>query len=195
MTMNNDMFDARLRQLKQQLGLDNLDSRERLVLAGGAILVLCVVVYQFLVSPYLVAHDRLEKSLVRKRAELAELKLLSAEYASLRAEEGGVRQMLLQREKGFTLFAFLDRQADRTGVKEKIKYMKPSFVRGESGLNESVVEMGFEGVTLDKLTEFLQLTESEESVVSVRRLSIQASSREEGVLDVVLQIVTLVEAG
>lgn len=195
MMMNKETIDAYIRQLKARLGLDHLGERERLVLAGGGVFLFCVVLYQLVLSPYLIAHERLEKSLARKQAELAEIKALSAEYATLRSEEGGMKQMLQQRAAGFTLFTFLDRQATSAGVKETIKYMKPSVIEGDSGLDESVVEMRLEGVTLDKLTEFLHLTESQENVVSVRRLSIQASAREEGVLDVILQIVTFVEAG
>ena len=51
---------------------------------------------------------------------------------------------------------------------EQIKYMKPSVIEGDNGLDESVVEMRLEGVTLEKLTKFLQVTESDTNVVSVR---------------------------
>lgn len=193
--MAKEQWQIQLNRVKSSLGLDNLNDRERYILAGGAAFVFCVLVYQLIISPYLVAEERLQKSLVRKEAELTEMKLLAAEYKGLQAEEGGVRKMLEKRAGGFTLFAFLDRQAASAGVKPKIKYMKPSVVEGGSGLDESIVEMRLEGVALDKLTEFIRLTESEENVVSIRRLSIQASSREEGFLDVILQIVTLMEAG
>lgn len=195
MTMDRDTFDKIVAQLKSRLGLNNLSDRERLILIGGGLFVLVLLIYQLIVSPYLKAYDRLESTLERKQAELAEVQGLSQEYAKLRVEEGGVRALLQKRDAGFTLFAFLDQQAEHAGVKEQIKYMKPSVTEGENGLDESVVEMRLEGVTLEKLTQFLQVTESDANVVSVRRLSIQTSARDEGFLDVILQIVTLVEAG
>ncbi|WP_159441326.1 type II secretion system protein GspM [Desulfopila aestuarii] len=188
-------MDKVLAQLKSRLGLNNLSDRERLILIGGGLFVLGVVIYQLIISPYLVAHERLQSSLQRKQAELVEIQRLSQEYAKLRVEEGGLKALLQKRDAGFTLFAFLDKQAENAGVKEQIKYMKPSVIEGDNGLNESVVEMRLEGVTLEKLTQFLQVTESDTNVVSVRRLSIQTSARDEGFLDVILQIVTLVEAG
>jgi len=195
MTMDRENLDKIVAQLKSRLGLNNLSDRERLILVGGGLFVLVVLIYQLVVSPYLKAHDRLESALQRKQAELVEVQGLSQEYAKLRVEEGGVRALLQKRDAGFTLFAFLDQQAEHAGVKEQIKYMKPSVTEGDNGLDESVVEMRLEGVTLEKLTQFLQVTESDVNVVSVRRLSIQTSARDEGFLDVILQIVTLVEAG
>jgi len=188
-------MDKVLAQLKSRLGLNNLSDRERWILIGGGLFVLSVLIYKLIVSPYLMAHHRLQSTLQRKQAELAEIQVLSKEYAELRVEEGGLKALLQKRDAGFTLFAFLDQQAENAGVKEQIKYMKPSVIEGDNGLDESVVEMRLEGVTLEKLTKFLQVTESDTNVVSVRRLSIQTSARDEGFLDVILQIVTLVEAG
>lgn len=195
MTMNRENIDKVLAQLKSRLGLERMSDRERLILLSGGLFVLAVLVYLLILSPYLEAHDRLQSSLQRKKTELAKIQELREEYEQLRVEEGGLKVLLQKRDAGFTLFAFLDQQAEQAGVKELIKYMKPSVIEGDSGLDESVVEMRLEGVTLEKLTQFLQVTESDTNVVSVRRLSIQTSARDEGFLDVVLQIVTLVEAG
>ena len=195
MTMADSDLKRTLTGLRSRLGLDSLSARERLILLAGLVFVGAVLAYQLVVSPYLVAHDRLQKSLARKQQELVEIATLSREYAELRREEGGMKAVLAKREAGFTLFAFLDQQAEIAGVKAQIKYMKPSVADADEGFRESSVEMRLEGVALERLTEFLRLTEADDKVVSVRRLSIQASSREEGGLDVVLQIVTLVTVG
>lgn len=187
-------IDGAMAELRRKLGLDQLSIRDQLILLAGGLFVTGVLVYQLLLSPYLDARTRLQSSLERKRAELTDIQRLSEEYAALQAQEGGLKALLDKRDAGFTLFAFLEKQAENAGVKEKVKYMKPSLIESDGGLRESVVEMRLEGVTLELLTEFLRLTESETNVVSVRRLSIQANSKEAGFLDAVLQIVTLVEA-
>lgn len=192
--MANQALYSAIAQVKTRLGLDQLSTRERLSLVGCGLVVVLVIVYQFIVSPYLEARSRLEGALVRKQQELTEIKALSQEYAGLREQEGSVRELLGQREAGFTLFAFLEKQAQSAGIKETIKYMKPSVAAGVSEFDESVVEMRLEGVSLDRLTRFLQLIEVPDLLVTVRRLSMQASTRENGVLDVILQIVTLEEA-
>lgn len=191
--MGTAIIDRTLLQLKSLFGFEHMSERERLALLVGVVFVLGVLLYQFIASPYLDARNRLQNSLARKQVELTEIQRLSEEYSGLRVEEVGLKERLKKRDAGFTLFAFLDRQAQAAGVKEKIKYMKPSIIEGENGLNESVVEMRLEGTTLERLVEFLRLTESDTELVSVRRLSIQNSTKDEGYLDIVLQIVTLVE--
>jgi len=68
--------------------------------------------------------------------------------------------------------------------------MKPSTMEGDDNLNESTVEMKLQRTTLKELVSFILLVESEENVVSIRRISIQESGGEQGYLDVILQIRT-----
>jgi len=188
-------IDTLLASAKSRLGLDQLSARERMVLVAAGVLVAAFLVYQLLISPYLDARDRLLGSIESKKAELTQIRQLKQQYLDLRAEEGGIKANLAKRNPGFTLFTFLDQQAAMADVKPQIKYMKPSLVTGDDGaLDESVVEMKLEDVTLERLVEFLRLTESDENVVSIRRMSIQTSARDEGYLDAILQFVTLMEA-
>lgn len=189
------ILDTALETIKSKLGLEQLSAREQIILAVGGLFIAGVIVYQVIVSPYLDARSRLLNSIERKKEELAQIRQLKQDYSDLRIEEGGIKANLAKRSPGFTLFAFLDQQAERAKVKQQIKYMKPSVISGDDSLDESVVEMKLEEVTLEQLVEFLRLTESDVNVVSIRRMSIQTSSREQGYLDVILQIVTLVEAG
>ena len=61
---------------------------------------------------------------------------------------------------------------------------------GDDNLNESMVEMKLQRITLNALVSFIMLVESEENVVSIRRISVQESGNEQGYLDVILQIIT-----
>jgi len=181
--------------IRSRLGLNQLTVRERLTLLGAGLLIVILLVYQIIISPYLDARRRVLNSIDTKKAELTEIVQLKQQYEALRVEEGGIKANLAKRSRGFTLFTFLDQQAEKADIKAKIKYMKPSMIPGdENTFDESIVEMKLEGIPLERLVEFLQLTESKQNVVSVRRMSIQVSARAEGYLDVILQYVTLVEA-
>lgn len=184
-----------LNRIKDKAGIDQLSDREKLALAVGALLIVGLAVYQLAISPYLDSRARLLNSIERKKQELVQIQQMQQEYIALRKEEGGIKANLLKRPASFTLFTFIDQQAERSQVKEKINYMKPSVIAGDGELDESIVELKLQSVTLDRLVEFLKLTESEQNVVSIRRISIQASTREEGYLDVIMQITTFVEAG
>ena len=71
--------------------------------------------------------------------------------------------------------------------------MKPSSIEGEDTLNETMVEMKFQLISLEQLVGFLRLVESEKNVVFIKRISIQENGTEQGSLDAILQIVTFEE--
>jgi general secretion pathway protein M len=179
-----------IKKIRHKLGIDNLDARERRVLLGGILFVLCFFVFQLVIMPFWNARTNLELSIARKSAELVKIRQLQEEYQQLKVQEGGIRAKIMKRSPGFTLFTFLDKQVTKAQVKKQIKYMKPSTLEGNDNLGESMVEMKLQRTTLKDLVSFLLLVESEENVVSIRRISIQESGNEQGYLDVILQIRT-----
>lgn len=178
-----------LRDMWQKSGIEKLSSRERWVLFGGIGFVFCFAVLQLVIIPVLDAQESLEKSISRKKQELNQIRELQQEYYTLKSEEGTVQARIDQRESGFTLFTFLDRQATEAKVKKQIMYMKPSTVVGDE-LNEAMVEMKLQQITLNDLVSFLRLVESDENVVFIRRFSVQESGDKQGYFDSILQIVT-----
>ena len=179
-----------IKKIRHKLGIDNLDARERRVLLGGILFVLCFFVFQLVIMPFWNVRTNLELSIARKSAELVKIRQLQEEYQQLKVQEGGIRAKIMKRSPGFTLFTFLDKQVTKAQVKKQIKYMKPSTLEGNDNLGESMVEMKLQRTTLKDLVSFLLLVESEENVVSIRRISIQESGKEQGYLDVILQIRT-----
>jgi general secretion pathway protein M len=178
-----------LSNIWRKSGIEKLSSRERWVLFGGIGFVLCFAVLQLVIIPILDAQNNLEKSISRKKLELNEIRALQQDYYTLKSEEGTVQARINQRESGFTLFTFLDQQATEAKVKKQIMYMKPSTVVGEQ-LNETMVEMKLQQITLNDLVGFLRLVESEKNVVLIRRFSVQESGDKQGYFDSILQIVT-----
>ena len=179
-----------LKNIRRKIGIDSLDKRELRVLSGGVLFVVCFLAFQFVLVPFLASRANIEKAIVRKRNELVQITAFQKEYQLLKSEAGDVRTRLSHRPPGFTLFTFLDKQATISQVKKQIKYMKPSTSEGNDNLNQSLVEMKLQRVTLQPLVEFIRLIESIENVVSIRRISIQESGKGQGYLDVILQIMT-----
>lgn len=182
-----------LKALREKSGFDQLDNRQRILLICTSLILLIFLVYQLMISPYFDSRSRLIHSVQQKQEDLQEIKKLRQEYLLVKKEEGGIRDRLAKRSKDFALFSFLDQQAEQAKVKEKIKYMKPSIAEGEGPLRESLVEMKLQETTLEGLVAFLKLIESAENVVSLRRISIQESAKEQGDIDVIMQITTFVE--
>jgi len=179
--------------IKEKSRFQQFSLREKILVTGCAAVLLLLGLFHFVLSPYFQAREQLSQSIVRKKSDLLEMKLLQQEYLSLKKHEGGVKQLLATRADDFSLFAFLDEQAQRAEIKEKIKYMKPSLVKKESGFDESLVEMRLEEITMEQVVDFMKLIESKEQVVSIKRISIQKDAKRQGYLDVLLQIVTFME--
>jgi hypothetical protein len=183
-----------LKSIWQKSGIEKLSSRERLVLFGGVGFVFCFAVLQLVIIPVFDARSNLEKSIARKKQELIEIRMLQQEYYNLKSEAGTIQARINQRGAGFTLFTFLDQQANEANVKKQIMYMKPSTVTGDE-LNEAMVEMKLQQITLADLVGFLRLVESEKNIVFIRRFSIQESGDKQGHFDLILQIVTFEKKG
>ncbi len=182
-----------LQKAKTRTGYDNLEKREKLVITIGAGVVLALFFYHLIVSPLMTSRTRLQRTILGKRIELKKIATLQKEYEEVASLVGDIADRVAKRQGDFTLFSFLEKQATAAKVKERVKYMKPSTEEGEGSLQNSLVEMKLEKITLVQLVDFLKLAESTDDVVSIGRISIQESGKEEGLLDVVMQIVTFVK--
>ena len=182
-----------LLRLWEKSGIRNLEKREKLALAGGLAFLICFMLLRFAIMPFISAKNNLENSTERKKEDLVRIKELQQEYLTLKNEQGTIEAMIRERGATFSLFTFLDQQAEKIQVKKQIQYMKPSTTEGEDTLNETSVEMKFQLISLEALVGFLRLIESEKDVVFVKRISIQENGTQQGFLDAILQIVTFEE--
>ncbi len=183
----------KLEKARQVSGFDRLEKREKLLIGGAFALVVVVLLFNLVISPMMEQRSRAKRAIANRQLDLKTIKVLQEEYKQVANKVGGIAERLDQRPGEFTLFSFLEGQASSVGVRELVKYMKPSQEEGDGLLSNSIVEMKLEKVALDQLVEFLQLIESPENVVSINRITIQENSQGEGLLDVVMQIVTFVK--
>lgn len=136
----------------------------------------------------------MNRSLLTKKAELQEIQGLQTEYKALQNQTGDIQERIAKRPKTFTLFSFIEQQAATAKIKEQISYLKPSEVEREGSLNESRVDMKLQRINLTDLVNFLKGLESHKDVVFVNRISIQEHGKDEGYVNVVIQIITFREA-
>ena len=131
------------------------------------------------------------RTLQAQRKTLEEMRILQSEYDTIREKAVTYKNRFEARNKNFTLFSFLDRLADKSGIKNHITYMKPSTsARGKSGYKVSKVEMKLQGITLKQLTSYLYGVETSKNAVSITRISIVKTGIKEGYVNAVLQIET-----
>ena len=188
--MSTFTLPKKLQLLLEKSGWQRMTRQEKFMVGGLIIVVTVLLFFSFVVSPLFDSREQVQKSLSKKQVELQNIRNLQKEYQLLQHTSGDIQQRLEKRAKTFTLFSFIEKQATSAGIKQQIKYLKPSEVKGDGPLRESRVDMKLQKITLESLVKFLGGVESYEKVVSVNRISIQEHGKEQGHINVVLQIVT-----
>ncbi len=169
----------------------NMTVRERIAVAGATVLVVVLLVYQVLISPFVEGREKKRRMISEKALQVQEMAVMRDEYLGMMARGDSLRRMAAGKESGFTLFAFLEQLAGQTGIKENISYMKPSkSVQKDTQVTLSLVEIKLQGVDMKKLTDFLFHVETSPNAVFVRGVSLTKSGKDE-LLTAILQIETV----
>lgn len=171
----------------------SLGKREKIFISLGVGFVALFLLVQFISLPFFDQREAMKRGIEAKRRGLKEIRILKAQYESYTKGAEGIQHHLGRREKGFTLFSFLEQAAGSARVKDHIKYMKPSDSQGSGRHKESLVEMKLDRINLRQLVDYLYLIESPEHLVSIKRVSIRDSQGAPEYLDAVMQVVTIVE--
>ncbi len=172
--------------------IKKLTKRERysVYALSGAIFVFIVI--QFIVFPSIDKRKQLKRELQVQTNALREMMTLKSDYSEIEKSTHAASERFASREKGFTLFSFLDKLTGEAGIKEYVTYMKPSTtVQKNSPYKISQVEMKIQGLTLQQLTTYLYMVETSKNMVRIRRLSIVKAGKPEGFIDAVLQVETI----
>jgi general secretion pathway protein M len=170
----------------------NMNKRERygVILAAGVIGIFLFAV--FIVEPFLSRTDNMKKNLQTKTVMLEQMQKLHSEYAALTQSEKTSKSRFQRRPKGFKLYSFLDRLAGKSGIKDRIIYMKPTkTVQKNSPYKISRVEMKLEAITLEQLSNYLYGVETSKNMVDIKKISISKKDKKQGLLTAVLQVETV----
>jgi len=167
-----------------------LAKREKYLISLAVIVIALALVIQLAIMPFVDKREQYANSVTGKQRNLQEMMSLRQEYLALQEGANVVSQKLANRPKSFTLFSFLEKAAGDAGVKNNIKYMKPSASTGKGPFKESLVEMKLERITLGQMADYLKRIESPANLVSIKRISIQSNKKEIQYLDAILQVLT-----
>ena len=168
-----------------------LARREKIIVSAGASFLGLLLFLYLLVFPFFSSRAELRRSIQVDQERLKEVMLLSAEYKTLQGGSGGMGKVLANRQKDFTLFSLLEKQAAQAGLKDRIKYMKPSRSQGKGQYKISSVEMQFEQITMRQLFDYLYRVENPKNVVNIKRISIKRHKEKSGYVDATLQVSTI----
>lgn len=169
-----------------------MNKREKYSVFFACILILVAIVYQFGVSPFLEKKKLFDRQLASKTEALKKVTLLKSEYEDILNKSENLKKIYSQREKKFTLFAFLEKLAVKAGVDANIDYMKPSSSLDKmSKIELSLVEMKLKEIKLSQLMSYLYLVETSKNVVFVKRLAVSMDGKNKGSISAVLHVETI----
>jgi general secretion pathway protein M len=178
--------------IKKYLNLKKLNRREKYIIyAAGCVIGLLILVH-FVVTPFFESRKQMQRSLQTKKGELEEMRRLQSEHAALKGKLQVSKTRFNKREKGFTLYSFLNQLAGQTGIKDRISYMKPTkTIQKNSKYKISRVEMKLDSITLEQLAKYLYSVETSKNVVMVKKVSISKKEKKQGLINVILQVETM----
>ncbi len=171
--------------------IKKLTRREKYSIYAISGIIFLFVIIKLIVFPSIDKRGHLTRTIQAKTEMLDEMLALKSEYADVKRVYDLSKVRLKNRDRGFTLFSFLDKLTSKAGIKDHVTYMKPSTsIKKDSPLKISQVEMKLKGLTLQQLISYLHMVETSRNMVNVKKLSIAKTGKQEGFIDAVLQVET-----
>jgi general secretion pathway protein M len=171
---------------------NKLNKRERYAIMVGVGVAVIFLVFQFFVEPLFSRADQKKKTLQTKAVMLQQMRQWQVEYDALTQTANVSKSHFSNRQKGFTLYSFLQQLAGTAGVKNRITYMKPTKkVQKNSPYKLSRVEMKLDAITLEQLTNYLYRVETSKNMVEIKKISITKKDKKQGLITAVLQVETV----
>jgi general secretion pathway protein M len=167
-----------------------LGRRDKLVIIVGGMAVILFLFYRFGLSPALERLRTLDRLIATKERELHQMKTLREAYLTQKHLLEKVNSNLAERGADFAIFSFLEDLANKTGIKDNIKYMNPAVTTPGELFRESSVEMRLEGISLQQLTQYVYDIERAPQLLRVRRMHIKPRAANPDLLDVTFQVST-----
>ncbi len=167
---------------------EKLDAKQRKLVAGAAIFVLIALILEIAVFPFREAKEKLTKAVQVNQKKLNEISKLDAEFTLQEATMARTKSALSARSADFTLFAYLEKKATQANVRGRIKQMNSSKGIQSISLEESLIDMKLEKITIKQLTDFLYFVESPADLVKIEKITINKMKENPEYLSAQLQI-------
>lgn len=132
-----------------------LAKREKVVVLGGAGLLVLLLVLQFAVRPTMEQGSTLRRVVAEKRDVLAQLRAKRLEYEKLQTEIGRLHALVTQQQGNRRILSSIENVRKTCGLSENVLSMKPATTAIDNMYEEVVVEVRLESLTLAQLVSFL----------------------------------------
>ena len=152
--------------------IKSLNQRERYVLAGGAAILVCLLMVFGVMLPYGAAIERLDKAIISRQTQLHEVRQLQVDYQILKKQAGRL-QRDLSRQESIPPLTFLEQTAGQIGGRENLLLMRPLPVVMQGQLKTETTEFKLERLGLEQVLRILQKIEKARPPMIVDRLHLK----------------------
>jgi general secretion pathway protein M len=171
---------------------NKLNKRERYAIMIAVSVVGIFLIVQLIIEPIFSKTEQKKKNLQTKSVMLEQMRQWQAEYEGLTQKSNLSKAHFGNRQKGFTLYSFLNQLAGEAEIKDRITNMKPTKkAQKNSPYKLSQVEMKLDAITLEQLTNYLYKVETSKNMVEIKKISITKKDKKQGLITAVLQVETV----
>ncbi len=152
---------------------ENLETRERNILIAGLTFVFFFVLINFIAVPVYNYKKDLEVQIKFNVYQSTEIIALGEQYKKI---TGNLEKSFTYSKKNINIFSFLDALTRKTGIKDKVDYMKPSTESYENYTIEKV-EIKISNINMKDLVSFIFSIESGSEKIRIKALKISRSDK------------------
>ena len=132
-----------------------LDEKQRTLVVGAAIFVSIALILEIVVFPFWTEKAKLTKAIQVNQKKLSEINNIDAELSLQEAAMEKIKKAMSARGTEFTLFAYLEKKATQANVRGRIKQMNSFKGTQSASLEETLMDMRLEKITIKQLADFL----------------------------------------
>ncbi len=168
--------------------LGRLAPRERMLVLGAGGVTLLLIVWLGVVDPLVESLAKLDRDVARGRDDAATIGDLVGRYRALHGEVDKLEKGAASDQGGASLFAQLESIAVPIAGRERIIAMNPSTRAVGNELQEELVEVRIEGITMRALVSLLYAVESRDPPIAVERLSVKREYKDQSRIDATIVV-------
>ncbi len=170
-----------------------LMKREKWMLTILGLFFLVMAVIIFVVVPAGARRAKLDKTIVKKQAELDRVLALRAEWLRVSVVRDETLAKIKSRGKDFAIFSYLENLAGQAGLKDQIQYMRPLSL-AQDDVREGFVKKGLEvqlkGVGLKQLVDYLYKIEYSDKILRLEYIRLKPLYTDPDIINATLRVVT-----
>jgi general secretion pathway protein M len=167
--------------------IDQMEQREKIFLAIGAVFILFVIIVFGLYQPYRNALARTEKKIAVKQIQVEEVRKLQAEYQTLQNRMKRAETKLVS-TSGLSALALVEDIASNIGGRENLSYIRaqPPQSRGEFRIEN--LDVKFEKLPLQQVVRLVLGIETSTTQMQVKNLRLKQRFDNSSQLDVTMTV-------